>query len=118
MYWFPNWPPAVEIYEYQPQVLHAKLIVIDNVVYVGSANLDHRSLNINYELMVRFDNPAMAGEAREVFAASLQHSQQITRESWRKGRSLWRRLKQHWAYFLLVRVDPLIARWQWRALPD
>src|SRR5207249_10237902 len=37
---------GVEICEYQPQVLHAKLFIIDDVVYVGSANLDQRSLNI------------------------------------------------------------------------
>ena len=30
------------------KVTHAKLIIIDDVVYVGSANLDQRSLNINY----------------------------------------------------------------------
>jgi cardiolipin synthase len=48
---------GVEIYEYQPQILHAKLILVDDVVYVGSSNLDQRSLRINYELMIRFQNP-------------------------------------------------------------
>ncbi|MDD5349348.1 MAG: phospholipase D-like domain-containing protein, partial [Chthoniobacteraceae bacterium] len=55
---------GVEIYEYQPQVLHAKLVVIDGVVYAGSANLDARSLNINHELMIRLDDAATAAEAR------------------------------------------------------
>lgn len=109
---------GVEIYEYQPQILHAKLTIIDNAVYVGSANLDQRSLNINYELMVRFDNTDMAAEARAIFETNLRQSTRITRESWRAARSWWRRLKQHWAYFLLVRIDPYIARSQWRALPD
>jgi cardiolipin synthase len=45
---------GVEIYEYQPQILHAKLILCDGVAYVGSSNLDIRSLNLNYELMLRF----------------------------------------------------------------
>src|ERR1043166_273983 len=31
---------GIEIFEYQPQILHAKLIVIDGIVYAGSANLD------------------------------------------------------------------------------
>jgi cardiolipin synthase len=109
---------GVEIFEYQPQVLHAKLIIIDDVVYIGSANLDQRSLNINYELMIRFSRKEMADEARAVFKNNLQLSQPITPESWRKGRSLWRRLKQYWAYFVLVRIDPYIAKRQWRALPD
>jgi cardiolipin synthase A/B len=109
---------GIQIREYQPQVLHAKLIVIDDVVYVGSANLDPRSLHINYELMIRFDSPKMAGEARKLFQDRLPHCRLIGLESWRRSRSLWRRFKQHWAYFLLVRVDPYIARSQWRGLPD
>lgn len=105
---------GIEIYEYQPQILHAKLILIDDIVYVGSANLDQRSLNINYELLVRLQHPETAAQARELFDASRGHSIQITRESWRKARSWWSRLQQHWAYFLLVRVDPFLAHRQWR----
>jgi len=109
---------GVQIHEYAPQILHAKLIVIDDVVYVGSSNLDQRSLNINYELMVRFENKEMAAQAREVFSSTLQHCRHITLDGWIKSRSLWRRIKQRWAYFLLVRMDPLIARWRWTAVPD
>jgi cardiolipin synthase len=109
---------GVEIYEYQPQILHAKLIIVDDVVFVGSSNLDQRSLQINYELMIRFQNPEIAAQAREVFGKNLENSTQITPELWRKTTSLWRRFKQRWAYFLLVRIDPVIARWQWRGLPD
>jgi cardiolipin synthase len=109
---------GVQIHEYQPQVLHAKLIIADDVVYVGSANLDPRSLDINYELMIRFDHPDMAAQARVIFADRLAHCRQITREEWRKSRTIWRRLKQRWAYWLLVRIDPYIARRQWQELPD
>ena len=109
---------GVEIYEYQPQILHAKLIIIDDVVYVGSANLDQRSLNINHELMIRFQNAEVAARAREVFQNTLKHSQQITSESWRRSRTVWRRIKQHWAYFLLVRMDPIIARWRLKIATD
>lgn len=109
---------GVEIFEYQPQILHAKLFVIDDAVYVGSANLDPRSLNINYELMVRFENPEIARQGRELFQNSLEHCRQITFEDWSESRTLWARLKQHWAYFLLARIDPWIALRQWRDLPD
>src|SRR5882724_632335 len=73
---------GVEIFEYQPQILHTKLIIIDEVVYAGSANLDQRSLNINYELMIRFENRQMAEQARAVFANTLRHCQPITFEEW------------------------------------
>jgi cardiolipin synthase len=108
----------VGIYEYQPQILHAKLIIVDDIVYLGSANLDTRSLHINYELMIRFENKTIAKEAREMFSKNLKHCHRVTAEEWRKSHTLWRRLKQHWAYFLLSRIDPYMARRQWRALRD
>jgi cardiolipin synthase len=109
---------GIEIYEYQPQILHAKLLVLDDIVYVGSSNLDPRSLHINYELMIRFRNAEFAVQAREVFQTNLNHCRPITLDNWSRSRSLWRRLKQHWAYLLLVRLDPYIARRQWRGLKD
>jgi cardiolipin synthase A/B len=108
---------GVEIFEYQPQILHAKLVLVDDVVYTGSANLDQRSLKINYELMVRFEKPEMAGQARELFSQSLLHCLRIEPAAWRSSRTLWRRVKQRLAYWLLMRLDPWVARWQWRSLP-
>jgi cardiolipin synthase A/B len=109
---------GIEIYEYEPQILHAKLVIVDDAVYVGSSNLDQRSLQINYELMIRFQRSDIADQARGLFADNLKLCQQVTRKSWRESRTFWRRLKQRWAYFLLVRIDPYIARQQWRALRD
>jgi cardiolipin synthase len=108
----------IEIYEYQPQILHAKLIVVDDIVYLGSANLDTRSLRINYELMIRFESKTIAKEAREIFSRNLKHCHRVTAEEWRKSRTFWRKLKQRWAYFLLNHLDPYLARRQWRGLPD
>jgi cardiolipin synthase A/B len=108
----------VQIFEYQPQILHAKLLVLDDIVYVGSANLDQRSLNINYELMLRFEDREMAAQAREIFAEHLGHCRPITLEGWTRSRTFWGRLKRRWAYFLLVHLDPRIAQRQWRFLPD
>ena len=109
---------GIEIYEYEPQVLHAKLIIVDDVVYVGSSNLDSRSLQINYELMIRFQNAEIAKQARAVFAGSLSHCKKIELEEWRQSRSLWEKLKQRFAYWVLVRMDPYFARRLWRSLPD
>ncbi len=109
---------GVQIHEYQPQILHAKLIIIDGVTYVGSANLDQRSLNINYELMIRTEGRELASQARALFAKSLTHCRQITLEQWRASRTIWRRLRQRWSYWILARLDPYIAQRQWHALPD
>jgi cardiolipin synthase len=109
---------GVGIHEYQPQILHAKLIIVDDVVYVGSANLDQRSLTINYELMVRFEDKLMAAQAREIFASALKHSKPIQLAEWRKSRTIWMKLKQRFAYWLLMRFDTYVAKRQWKNLPD
>jgi cardiolipin synthase A/B len=108
---------GVEIYEYQPQILHAKLIIVDDAVYTGSSNLDVRSLRINYELMIRFADAGVVAGSREIFDDILKNCRRITVEEWRRSVTFWQRLKQRWAYFLLNRVDPYVARRQWRALP-
>lgn len=104
----------IEIYEYQPQILHAKLFVIDRVVYAGSANLDGRSFGINYELMIRLVHPGHVQEGREIFGEILAHSRRIDPVEWRKSRSLFDRVKARVAHFLLARVDTFFARRQMR----
>lgn len=105
---------GVEIHEYQPQILHAKLFVIDQIVYAGSANLDGRSMNINYELMIRLSNPALVREGREIFAGMLARCRQIDLADWRRSRTFLDRLKARLAHILLARIDPFLARHQLR----
>jgi cardiolipin synthase len=107
---------GVQIYEYQPQVLHAKLLIVDEAVYAGSANLDTRSFHINYELMVRLTDPVAAAEAREIYQEDLKHAVKVDAPSWRRTRSFWTKLKERWAYFMLARLDPYIARRQLKTL--
>jgi cardiolipin synthase A/B len=107
---------GVEIFEYQPQILHAKLIVVDGITYVGSANLDTRSLSINYELLVRVRDPELTRDAAAMFDADLRHCRRIERQAWRRSRTWWSKLKESWSYFLLAKVDLLLARWQLKAL--
>jgi cardiolipin synthase A/B len=103
---------GVEIYEYQPQILHAKLVLIDDIAYVGSANLDTRSLQINYELSLRLRNERVAEGGRRLFAECLAHSRRIRREDWKASRNLWTKLLERWAYFILARMDLFLARRQ------
>lgn len=101
---------GVKIYEYQPQVLHAKIIVLDDIVYVGSSNLDPRSLRINFEIMLRIRNRALAAVVRERFEEDVaQRAELITWESLKRGRGWWKRFKQRLAYWLLARLDTALA---------
>ncbi|MDB6168562.1 MAG: hypothetical protein JWM88_1426 [Verrucomicrobia bacterium] len=107
---------GVRIFEYQPQVLHAKLAVVDGTVFAGSSNLDARSFGINYELMLRSDDPQLAAEGRQLFAADQAHSTEITLGKWRESQTFLTRLRGMWAGFLLTKIDPWLANVQLRSL--
>ena len=107
---------GIEIFEYEPQILHAKLVVVDGVVYVGSANLDRRSLYINYELVLRLPDPELAKEAEAMFDRDLNNCRKIEAATWQKSRTFWNRLWERWAFFLVARLDPFIARRQLKHL--
>ncbi len=52
-------------------MMHAKMVLIDDSwLLLGSANMDARSLFLNYELMVELREPAMIASARAWFTAS------------------------------------------------
>jgi cardiolipin synthase len=106
----------VRIFEYQPQVLHAKVVVMDSLVWVGSGNLDRRSLIINYELLLRFDWPELAEDARVWLAQALRRSSRVRLSRWRRARGFWRRRASDLAWLLLARIDPLLARRGFRGL--
>lgn len=107
---------GVRIWEYQPQILHTKLAIVDGVVFAGTSNLDARSFAINYELMVRLRDARLVAEAREIFAADLHHSDEITLAEWKKSRTWLNRLHGACARFLVTKIDPWIARRQMRRL--
>ncbi len=100
---------GVEIWEYQPQVLHAKILVLDDVVYIGSSNLDPRSLRINFEVMLRIEDPELAAVARQQFEDDLQHATKVTPAQLHGHRTWWNRLKQRFAYWVLAQLDPRVA---------
>ncbi len=96
---------GIEIWEYQPQVMHTKLIVLDDVTYVGSSNLDTRSLHLNYEVMMRFPDPVITEGARALFDGDLVHCHQIHLEEWKRSRSFIARFRSRLAYLVLFHLD-------------
>ena len=75
-----------------------------------ASNLEARSLNINYEVLVRVSEPDVVAGGMEIFEEVLKHCRRIDPATWRSSRSLWTKLMEDWAYFLLARVDPYLAR--------
>ena len=99
----------VEIYEYQPTKLHTKLFVIGDVVYIGSANFDIRSMFLNLELMLRIDDAAFAEHVRGYFDGEAANSTRITKQAY-KQTGWWMRVKQAGAYFVITVLDYNVTR--------
>lgn len=100
----------VRICEYRPRLLHTKLIVIDDAAYIGSANLDIRSLFINKELMLRIEDGAVADYLRGLADELARQSDVQTAELHRERLSWFNRLRWSLAYLLVNSVDYNIGR--------
>ena len=74
--------------------IHAKTIVSDGeLLSVGSANLDTRSLRINFEIQAFLYDKTLAEEGERVFEADMANSRELTFMSWR-GRSALEKVKE------------------------
>lgn len=98
------------IWEYRPAMLHTKLLIIDDIVYVGSANFDMRSLYLNMEIMLRIDSPAFAAEMRALVEHEKRASQAITPIVHAARATLFNRLRWRLAYVLVAGVDYTVSR--------
>ena len=75
-------PHGVRIFEYQPSLLHSKVgIIDDHMAMCGSANLDVRSLRINFELNLAFYSPRLAGELHALFESNLADCREVSAAS-------------------------------------
>lgn len=89
---------GVKIWEYQPTLLHQKVIIIDGLwSSVGSTNFDDRSFQLNDEINVGILDARIAAELRAAFAADVRHAKERTFDEWR-NRSLWHKAVDGVAY--------------------
>lgn len=101
---------GVEIAEFNACKLHMKLIVIDDVTYIGSANFDMRSLYLNLEIMLRIEDKALADKMREHVALHAASGEAITPEGHKRKAGLLNRIRWNLAWFLVAVVDYTVSR--------
>jgi len=101
---------GVEIFEYRPTKLHTKLFVVGDVVHIGSANFDMRSLFLNLEMMLRIDDPGFAAAMRRFVDGEVANSEAVTIESHRRNRTWLNRLRWAIGYFIVAVADYRIAK--------
>lgn len=98
------------IWEFQPSMLHTKLIVLDDAVYLGSANLDMRSLYLNLEIVVRIEDSALAERMRQFISDHIPASIEVTRDLHARRSTWWNRARWWASWFLVAVVDYTVSR--------
>jgi len=100
----------VKIFEYQPTKLHSKLLVMDDVVHIGSSNFDLRSLYLNMEMMLRVRDADFAIMMRSYFELELGDCVEITPELYKERATWLQRLRWRIAWFLVTSLDYTVTR--------
>jgi cardiolipin synthase len=91
---------GVQIYYQPPPFVHTKLVIIDeHYVHIGSANIDPRSLRLNFELAVEVFDEHFAEILTAHVESVIQRSQVVTLEDM-DGRPLPVRLRDSMAWLL------------------
>ena len=84
---------GVTIYEYQGGLLHTKSLTIDDeITLIGSANMDRRSFDLNYENNILFQDASLTRSVRERQRGYIAKSVQVSEAevaAWSTARRLW-----------------------------
>jgi cardiolipin synthase len=101
---------GVRIFEFQPRVLHAKMIVCDDWVSIGSSNLDRWSFKWNLEANQEVADARVADAAAALYGADLAVSSALSRRQWPQ---------RAWLDRLRERIAGALDRWLegWRRPP-
>lgn len=96
---------GVRIFEFQPTFIHAKFVLADEWVSIGSCNFDHWNLHWNLEANQEVKDPKLAADVRELFERNFAASQEVDAKTW-AARPRGQRVRE-WLYGVL---DALIMR--------
>jgi cardiolipin synthase A/B len=92
---------GIEIYEYQPTMMHTKVVMVDDAFsVVGTANFGNRSFELNDELTVAVFDPDLARTLIADFERDMQVSKKLDAATWKDQRSIFGKIQeQFWAQF-------------------
>jgi len=87
---------GVRIHEYEGGLLHTKSLTMDGeITLIGSANMDRRSFELNYENNILFHDRGLTGSMRERQRDYIARSRAVTKDAvaaWPMSRRLWNNL--------------------------
>ena len=69
---------GVRVFEYGPRMLHSKALLVDTeTCFLGSANFDHRSFRLHFELSVLINDADLGARLESEIEASLALSREV-----------------------------------------
>ncbi|OWQ93545.1 cardiolipin synthase B [Roseateles aquatilis] len=103
---------GVQIYEYTPAFLHAKICVVDNDwATIGSSNIDPLSLLLNLEANVVVRDAAFSGDVAREFDAAVALSRRVEQPERRGLRGMLGRALVAWVAYVYLRVAGATGRY-------
>lgn len=88
---------GVKVYQYKKGFLHSKAIVVDDFISViGSANLDERSFNQNFEANAFIFDKVTSLALKKLFIIDISNCKEVTLDDW-KNRKKSQQLKESFA---------------------
>jgi cardiolipin synthase len=91
---------GIEIYEYQPAMMHVKAFVVDGLMsIVGSANFDNRSMELNDELNIAVFDRGLATRLTTDFERDIDASKRLDLEAWRARPLHIKAREELWSFF-------------------
>lgn len=91
---------GIKIYEYLPSMLHAKSLILDDWMLIGSSNLNHRSLLHDLEADITLFTPSAKKTLEQLFLKDLEQSREITLDDWQRIRRWYQRVIGKMALYL------------------
>lgn len=85
---------GVEVYFYKKGFIHAKTMVLDgSLSIIGTANMDHRSYELNFEVNAMVYDNKLSKKLRDAFYDDLEHAVKVNPKTWAK-RPLYKQLPE------------------------
>jgi len=91
---------GIKIYEYAPGMLHAKSLILDDWMLIGSSNLNHRSLLHDLEADITIFTDTAKKTLEQLFLKDLTQSTQMQLEQWENVRPMHQRMLGRLALYL------------------
>jgi cardiolipin synthase len=91
---------GIRIFEYQPAMMHAKILIVDDIwTVLGTTNIDNRSFEHNDEVNLAMRDPALAARLLQDYERDVSACTEVTLERWQR-RPMWEKIAGPFVWIL------------------